>query len=315
MGRQGEHVADVAILYPVEDVWSRGFEAGQPVETPGLTALVRPEIPGLATPVVPGLATANTPKRPATEQLVDRLLEQQIDSDLVDTDSANQAAPAPDGRTKIGKESYRVLLLPAVRTVSLAGYRRILELSRGGLKVIAVGVTPRHSAENGADDPEVIRISQELFGVRPVADGAELLARLGNELTPDVRVLSGERVALRCQHRRVGEREVYWLVNSEKRAGEWTVQFAATGAVERWDPTDGTAAVLPVLEQGSRQTTLRLDLKPWEGAYVVFDRASEIAARSFFGRARFGVAAAGRTGRGRSARALGTGLHVETRSR
>jgi hypothetical protein len=261
MGRQGEHVADVAILYPVEDVWSRGFQVGQPVE-----------IPGLAMPVVPGLATTNTPNRPAIEQLVDRLLEQQIDCDLVNTDSLLQASPLPDGRARIGKEAYRVLLLPAVRTVSLAAYRRIQELSRAGLKVIAVGVTPRHSAENGAEDQEVIRISRELFGDRPAADGAELMARLENELPPDVRVLSGEREALRCVHRRVGGREVFWLVNPEKRASEWTIQFAATGSAERWDPATGGISDAPALARSSTHTTLRLELKPWEGSYLVFNR-------------------------------------------
>jgi PAS domain-containing protein len=272
MGRQGEHVADVAILYSVEDVWSRGFQVGPPVEIPGLAKLVMPEITGLATPVVPGLATANTASRPATEQLVDRLLERQIDSDLVDTDSLLQATPGPDGRVKIGKESYRVLLLPAARTVSLAAYRRIRDLSRAGLKVIAVGVTPRHSAENGAEDPEVIRVSQELFGDRPTADSAELLLRLEKELVSDVRVLSGVRETLRCVHRRFGEREVYWLVNSEKRAGAWTIQFAATGSVERWDPATGDITDLSPSEQSSHNTTLRLELKPWEARYIVFHR-------------------------------------------
>ena len=240
LGSQGEHVADVAVLYPVEEVWSHGM-----TESPagGDSALV--------------------------VRLVDRLVKEQIDCDLVDTDSLVRAAPEADGRARIGAERYRVLLLPAARTVSLAAYRRVLELSRNGMKVIAFGATPRHSAENGGDDPEVIRISRELFGDRP----PQREDNLAGLVDPDLRVVSGPRDALRFMHRRIGQREVYWLVNTENRPAQWTLQFRATGSVERWDAERGDVTLLSAHEQSLGRTGLHLDFRPWEAYYVVFDRS------------------------------------------
>jgi hypothetical protein len=263
MGSQGEHVAGVAILYPIEDVWSQGL-------TP------RPAR------VVPGLATADTAREPVVVQMVDRLVEAQIDCDVVDTDSLLKAVPAGQGRARIGAESYQVLLLPAVETVSLAAYRRIHELAQNGLKVAAVGVVPRNSAEHGRNDPEVLRISEKLFGrqARVLGDGDALMSWVRAETDPDVQVISGPPKILRYSHRRADDRDIYWLVNSEKRAGRWTVRLAATGHVEKWDPNSGQ--VTPVAGSGLsvRDTTLDLELGPWEASYFVFDRSVRSAGRT-----------------------------------
>ncbi len=190
MGSQGEHVSDIAILYPVEEVWSRGF------------------------------APSRQPLPPA-DSLVDRLVSEQLDCDVVDTDSLIAAKPEAGGRARVGKESYRVLLLPDVKTVSLAAYRQMAQLAANGLEVIALGSTPRHSAENGADDPEVLRISEKLFGsgarVAPDQDG--LVSELRKQLTPDITVESADRAAVRYYHRRVQNRERLLPDQWRKKAG------------------------------------------------------------------------------------------------
>ncbi len=248
LGSQGAHVADVAVLYPVEEIWSRGI----------------PDDPltGDSAPVT---------------GLVDRLMEEQIDCDLVDTDSVIGAAPAEGGRARIGIESYRVVVLPGVQTVSLAAYRRMAGLSRQGLKIVAVGVVPRHSAERGEDDPEVIRISRELFHAGALRHAGELVPFLRDAIEPDIRVLAGPANALRYLHRRIGHREAYFLVNSERRPVEWTVRFAAAGSVERWDPETGATAAIPALDTASSHSTLRLRFRPWQAYYVVFDRSAPAA--------------------------------------
>ena len=247
MGSQGEHVADVAMLYPVEEIWSRGMPANPLAEEPA-----------------------------AVTGLVDRLMREQIDCDLVDTDSLIAAAPVAGGRARIGRESYRVLVLPEARTVSLAAYRRIAELARSGLKVVTVGAAPRHSAENGADDPEVIRISNELFAGVVLKGEDELVSSLRRSLRPDVEVIDGPREALRVLHRKASGRDIYFVVNSENRAAEWTIRFAAGGPPERWSPETGDIVSLAAGKPSSGFTTLRLKFRPWEACYVVFGGAAAV---------------------------------------
>ncbi|MBZ5584755.1 MAG: hypothetical protein LAQ30_21600 [Acidobacteriia bacterium] len=245
MGSQGRHVADVAVLYPVEEVWSHGFE--------------------------------RLPNEPVVG-IVDRLMREQIDCDLVDTDSLLKAA-ADGERAKIGTESYRVLILPGARTVSAAAYRRVAELADRGLHVVAFGEAPRNSAERGAEDPEVIAISNRLFPMIVKEETALVNAlRFALDARPDVLVLGGSpKPSLRYLHRQVDRRDVYMLVNSEERPAQWDVQFAAAGAVERWDPANGDVEPLPVAKQNATYTTLALRFEPWEAYYVVFDPAQKPA--------------------------------------
>ncbi len=243
MGSQGEHVADVAVLYPVEEVWSNGL-------------------------------AHRLPLRPVAVSLVDQLMRGQLDCDLVDTDSVIRAVPAAGGRAKIGAESYRVILLPNVATVSLASYRRIAELAGKGLKVLAVGAVPRNSAENGSDDPEVMRLSQALFpgraGVLPGVD--EVIPSLKKMWPVDVQVEGGPEPALRYYHRRVGKREVYFLANSERREISARIRFGAQGGAEKWDPQTGESSRLAPVDPKS--STFDLNFLPWQACYVVFDKTA-----------------------------------------
>lgn len=253
LGSQGEHVADLSILYPVEEVWSYGMAEPNPVPVAGLSGR----------------------DQAVTVQLVDRLAAEHLDFDLVDTDSIIASSVREKGRAAIGRESYQVLILPAVRTVSLAAYRRILELAEKGFKVAAIGAAPRHSAENGQDDPEVLRISEKLFGGgrrRYLAgDGAALIALLRSEVEADV-LVAGERAKdLRYIHRRIGERDFYWLVNSENRSQRWEIRLAATGSVEKWNAENGEISGLDSLRRSGPHTVLDLEFQPWEAYYIVFD--------------------------------------------
>jgi len=243
MGSQGEHVADVAILYPVEEAWSLGLAHRMPSPAPAVS-------------------------------LVDRLVREQLDCDLVDTDSLIRGVPVSGGSAKIGTESYRVLVLPQAATVSLAAYRRIAELSGRGLKVLALGMAPRNSAEHGGDDPEVSRISNTLFpfgsGVLPDLDG--VVANLRSVLRTDVTVVGGTEPALRYYHRRVRDREIYFLANSEARAISARLRFGAAGGAEKWSSETGAGSRLAAVNPEGN--TFDLSFLPWEAYFVVFDRAS-----------------------------------------
>jgi hypothetical protein len=69
---------------------------------------------------------------------------------------------------KVNFEQYRVLILPAQRTIRLSNLRRIKEFYDAGGTVIATQVLPRQSEEFGGDD-EVCRIIKQLFDKDPAA--------------------------------------------------------------------------------------------------------------------------------------------------
>ncbi|HUZ46592.1 MAG TPA: glycosyl hydrolase [Terriglobia bacterium] len=258
---QGKHVADVAVMYPIEDAWSLGLSMGREPKPNRVD--------------VPGLATTGMEDQPVVAQVVDRLETEQVDCDVADTDSIISSSWAGDGRAKIGTEKYRVLILPGARTVSLAAYRRIEKLAEDGMRVIAVGAVPENSAEHGADDPEVIGISRRLFG----PGGAGILVRSGSAMMAAVRAAARDDVTvkgmrareLRYLHRHVGTKEIYWMVNSERVPQHWQVRFDATGRAEKWDPQDGSVTPLAVEKETAGHTTLNLKFNPWAAYYVVFD--------------------------------------------
>lgn len=67
---------------------------------------------------------------------------------------------------KVNFEDYRVLILPAQRTIRLSNLRRIREFYDAGGTVIATQVLPRKSEEYGGDD-EVCRIIKQIFDKDP----------------------------------------------------------------------------------------------------------------------------------------------------
>ncbi len=263
MNVRGQHVADVTVMYPIEDAWSVGMSEGREPKPNRVD--------------VPGLATTGMKDQPVVAQVVDRLQTEQVDCDVADTDSILRSAWEGNGRAKIGTEKYRVLIIPGARTVSLAAYRKIETLAEDGMRVIAVGAVPKNSAEHGADDPEVISISNKLFG----PGGAGILARSGAAMMAAVRGVARDDVTvtgtrardLRYLHRHTGPREIYWMVNSQRLPQHWQVRFDATGRAEKWDPQDGSITPLAVEQQSTGHSTLNLKFDPWAGYYVVFERA------------------------------------------
>lgn len=249
MGSQGEHVADVAVLYPVEEVWSQPVSRGRR-------------------------------ERAAAVELTDELVRNQIDFDMVDTDTLIKAQPAEGGRARIGTETYRVLILPDTETVSARAYARVAELAAKGLKVIALGRVPRHSAEKGAEDPEVLKVSSSLFASREnvVAGMAETIARVRKWGSADLNVVSGEGSVLRYTHRRTKDLDIYFLANGEQRPFAGRLRFAASGGVERWDAETGETMGLAVAGREAGGTLLDIALGPWQAHFVVFDRSQGAAA-------------------------------------
>lgn len=230
----GQHVVDVAVLYPQPNLWS-GDGAGTCVET---------------------LST---------------LLAAQIDADLIDPDSLLRAEVC-DGKLAVAGMQYRALVVPGVQCIRHSVAEKIAAFREAGGVVIVHDCWPSDSMEAGRDDPAIEKISQRLqhSGVRPMPV-EETVSNLSRAIERDLVVDAPGPCPLRYQHVRRDGRDVYWLANGERTAGRWWISFRAVGRPSLWQPEDGSVRPITAFVRHGRRTGCELRLDGWQGAFVVFD--------------------------------------------
>ena len=225
LASQGHHVCDTAVLYPVAAV-----EAG----------MNGPE----AVQAAFGAGTA--------------LYNHGLDFDFMDFESLARAE-VRDGRLHVSEESYRVLVLPAMKAARWSTLTKAAEFRKAGGTVIVLGSPPEASDRVGRDDPELQKLVAEM---KTRASSAEEVVKLVEGSGP--RDYAGPGLV---NHRRVGSRDVYFLYNAPK---ETRAIFRATGRVELWDPWTGRSRPVSVLSQHDGLTELPLPLGEKEAQIVVF---------------------------------------------
>lgn len=249
---QGDHVCDIALMYPTESM-----QAYPDAKPDGV------------------FATAQ------------RLSDAGLDYDFIDFRSLRDAE-VKDGRLCVGNESYRVMVISDMRAMHHTSLEKLRDFYRAGGIVLATGALPEASSRRGEDDKEVKAILSEIFGITAasatkqtnkakgvglyVADGAveKVVPQL---ILPDfVPNEKGGKVL----HRRIGERDVYMVMNVEKGSECF---FRSTGRVELWDATDGSVKELPVLRQTKQGTWIRMDKEYTNSYLVVFSPGKALKAK------------------------------------
>ncbi|MFV2068650.1 MAG: glycosyl hydrolase, partial [Pirellulales bacterium] len=226
--RAGRHVADIGVLYPIEDLAAR-YHVGLLPFTHG-----KDPIPGTDYYEVSRLLTGEI-RRDFTflhPEIVDTRC--RVDGNEFVLDNSDNW------------ERYRVLILPACRTIRASNLRKIREfLGRGG-HVIATTCLPQQSAEFG-HDADVQRLAREMFGpggkgcflpkpdensLRKVLDGLDFswdvridnatdiprklrsARRYGGKVKQDPDWYEGGNRELATIHRSVSGAEIYFFSNA-----------------------------------------------------------------------------------------------------
>ena len=242
---QGHHVADDALLYPVTTIqanWFAGAEFGAAAADAANTAY--------------GLARS--------------VYEAGIDLDFIDHESLARAR-VEDGRLKVSGLEFRVLLLPPLTTVRTATLAKVQEFWEGGGIVVAFRSLPGASAEQGRDDPAVLAILEQTFGLestaahrnacahrctehrvfRHASPGGGMACFVPSEATEHyltVAELIGSLIeqdvvasepGVYHTHRHTDDVDIYFLFNtrSERRALEFALRV--DGQPELWDSFSG----------------------------------------------------------------------------
>lgn len=243
----GHQVADIAVLYPIESLWSGFTPATQGAR--GSPATVRVEH--------------------AYRLVSDSLYGANRDFTYVDS-RALTAAKAEKGALVHGKLRWRAVVLPCADTLPMAAWENLARFWRNGGVVIAVGALPANSATE-FPSARVRKLAREMFGsgegarvTANSAGGAGVFLPPGSEallplvlngvVEPDVSA-GGGRGPIRATHRRIDGHEVYFLINDSGEAWEGEVRVVAQGQGEQWNPATG--ATTPLAADG--RTKLRLD--------------------------------------------------------
>ena len=244
---QGDHVCDIAIMYPTESMQA--------------------------------YPKANTRIAFATAK---QLSHAGLDYDFLDFRSLREAE-IKDGSLHIGNEQYRVMVIADMQAMHHSSLEKIRDFYRAGGIVLATGALPQASTRSGEQDAEVDAILKELFGLTAndakvgkkaekqthptggighyIADGT-VEKVIPQYIQPDF--IPNEKGG-KVLHHRIGTREVYMVANVEKGS---TCFFRSTGKAELWDATDGSVKELPVVRQTSEGTWIRMD-KEYTNSYLV----------------------------------------------
>jgi hypothetical protein len=219
------------------------------------------------------------------------------DYDYINADVLlNRMTVSPDGRLVLPDGmSYSVLVLPQSSTMTLPVIRKINELVKAGARVIG----PRPDGTPGYSGfPEsektfseyVLELWADLDGVsrtmRSHGKGQlfwgttvkTVLDRLG--IIPDVENFRPLDAGVNWIHRRTGDADIYFIVNSNDSPVRTELRFRITGKEpELWDPATGLTepAGYTISENA---TIVPLDLDEREALFVIFRKETSHTSRS-----------------------------------
>lgn len=236
---QGVHQCDVAILYPVEPVVA-GMDGNRSVNT--------------------------------AFEAGEKLYDQGIDFDFIDFESLGSSQVA-DKEIQVSGEKYKVLIIPSMKAIRFASLQKIQEFMNGGGIVVNIGDLPQATEKNGANDPELLQLTNNIFTTRPnliqVTDAKSVVTGLSGKYEPNFKILSEIKQRPYVMHRTIGNREVFALYNL---AAGSKCFFRAKGSAELWNPWTGKTTSLEKFAKTTPEgTELSLPLTEKEIQLVIFN--------------------------------------------
>jgi hypothetical protein len=298
--RQGDPVADVALYVPTEDAFAEG-----PPNQMALDFRLRDLLASGPLTDEFGLQKAFRHR----SNVVSALLESGYNYDGIDLFAMNELAHAEHGEIRAGDGRYRIVVLPNLKGIDLAAMKKIALMCRQGGVVIATGRLPArtYGGHHETETPQLHALLTEMFGQEAITpragnpvtvhpygagrailtandDGAlrQALAALATgdgRFDPDVRLrpLTSETdVASLCHvHRRVGNRDLYFLANVGERPARFTAEFRISArAVTEWDPLTGVITPRPTEPTKAHDlahfTAVTLALPPCGSTFLCF---------------------------------------------
>jgi len=278
--RAGRHVADIGVLYPIDDLAAR-YHVGLLPATHG-----KDPVPGTDYYEISRLLTGEI-RRDFT------FLHPEVVDERCRADGREFVLENPQNW-----ERYRVLILPACRTIRVGNLRKARDFLTAGGHVIATTCLPEQSAEFGRD-AEVRQLTREMFGpggrglflpepnettLREMLDGLDFAwdVRISNatviprryrkdhDCPPDA--YEGGNRALAYLHRALPGAEVYFFANASDLDVAADVELRGDLRLESWDPHTGVIEPLDAAaarQRGDAMTQFKLALPAVRSRFVI----------------------------------------------
>jgi len=211
---------------------------------------------------------------------IKELTETRIEYLIADVHYFRQMSFAKDGRLVRKPFEFKALIIPSVLMLPLDVARKIFDYAAGGGRVYLFGALPSWSTDNGVDDPQMKETMDKLVKLPTVrrAEGGikQLLAENAPFVSSEVVFESGEFPMLQL-HRRIDNREFFWLANNTGQPQQCTVTVQGIhGSASIWNCEDGMISEIPAFESNGG-TRVSLNFDAYEAFWLVIDPQSHPA--------------------------------------
>jgi len=247
----GRHIADIAVFYPIHSLWGEYIPTNDIAQSFNLSEKA---------------------KRINNEfsEVSCELLANQMDFDYID-DQAILESQTADGKIKVANESFSILILPNAYVIPADVYKKVETFVNSGGSLIALGGLPDTGMTK--DETKIINeISQRLKKSNKVIiakNVPDVIESSKKVLDLDLS-LNNPCKELMYAHRQKDGKDIYFISNSLDKSISREITFRCTGKTSIWHPTTGDIKPIEGREENGK-TVIRLDLKPFEGVFIVFN--------------------------------------------
>ncbi|MEO3407831.1 glycosyl hydrolase [Mucilaginibacter sp. CAU 1740] len=211
--------------------------------------------------------------------------------DYINGEVLNQRAKVINGRLVLpGGMSYKVLVLPKLKTMRPELLKTITKLVNDGLTVLGPKPERSPSLQNYATaDAEIKKMAASLwgnidsvsvktnkYGKGLVINGLDMQQVLNLvKVVPDCKFNTvGQALFI---HRKLSDGDMYFVSNQTAQNIDINAAFRVSGkAPELWDATTGQSRSLPEYKQEDGVTTVPLKLDAYQSAFVIFRKPASV---------------------------------------
>lgn len=257
LARPGRHIADIALLYPIQTL-----QAGHHLDGEMHWYLGGVTIPG------------------TDYSTVSRILTDELGTDFtyLHPEVIDGKCIVQDGKlvltNKINTESYSVIVLPGVSVISTGNMARIHEAWEQGVRVIFTTTTPHKCADLDGSDGAICATVERmlhsegnpaLFVAEP---SAEAIREALQGVRPDVSFNFGGE--LNYIHKVIGGKDVFLFGNIDSDTKKSVITFARKPGKCFWmDPHTGDISPAVISRGGDGTFRTELTLAPSHGMFLI----------------------------------------------
>ena len=254
--RPGRHVADIAVLYPIQTL-----QAGHYFDGPEGRIMGSVKVPG---------SDYNRISAILTDELGKDFT--YIHPEVLD-EKCDVSAGKLTMRNKRNREEFSTLILPGVKTISVSNMGHVFEAWRSGVHVIFTTQLPCECADMDGTDWRISSLVSEMMSaeVNPavfVSDPTpEALAKALSAIDSDVNF---DGSALNYIHKVVDGHDVYLFGNIDDAATTTTISLRS--AEGRWclmDPHTGTTTPAALKRTKDGRHSFTITLEPSRSVFLV----------------------------------------------